>query len=291
YSWTPAIGLSCADCDAPTASPTNTTVYSVEITDAAGCSATESVTLTVEPAIEVTDLTTTCSADLTTYDRDIQVTGGSGTGYIVDAGIYTVNDLGSGLFAIVNVPTDSIVTVTVTDDNVCSFGPETLSPSNCGCGIVADATNPTDNLYCTGSSPTSISVDAAPAGFEINWYAAATGGASLFTGETYTPASAGTFYAEVEEIISGCVSTNRVAAILTEEALPTIAIANGASEDICAGASVDLVATGAISYSWSPATDLSCTDCPNPVASPSGFTTYTVTGTNLAGCTNTASIG
>ncbi|MCP4137476.1 MAG: hypothetical protein GY754_41295, partial [bacterium] len=149
----------------------------------------------------------------------------------------------------------------------------------------------TDNLYCTGSSPTSISVDAAPAGFEINWYAAASGGASLFTGETYTPASAGTYYAEVEEIISGCTSTNRVAAILTEESNPTVLIANGASEDICAGASVDLVATGAISYSWSPTTDLSCTDCPNPVASPSGFTTYTVTGTNLAGCTNTASIG
>lgn len=48
---------------------------------------------------------------------------------------------------------------------------------------------------------------------------------------------------------------------------------------ICPSGSANLTATGASSYSWSPATGLSCTLCSNPIASPSTSTTYTVTGT------------
>jgi hypothetical protein len=44
------------------------------------------------------------------------------------------------------------------------------------------------------------------------------------------------------------------------------------------GGSVSLTASGAASYNWSPATGLSCTNCPNPTANPATTTTYTVTG-------------
>jgi hypothetical protein len=53
---------------------------------------------------------------------------------------------------------------------------------------------------------------------------------------------------------------------------------------ICAGNSVQLLASGRTSYQWSPATGLSCTDCANPIASPSVTTTYTVSGIT-ANCT------
>lgn len=51
---------------------------------------------------------------------------------------------------------------------------------------------------------------------------------------------------------------------------------------ICIGNSVSLVATVNndlcnLTYNWSPATGLSCTNCPNPVASPTVTTTYTLT--------------
>lgn len=39
-----------------------------------------------------------------------------------------------------------------------------------------------------------------------------------------------------------------------------------------------------IEYSWEPAAGLSCTDCPNPIASPSTTTTYTMTATDTYGC-------
>ena len=51
---------------------------------------------------------------------------------------------------------------------------------------------------------------------------------------------------------------------------------NPTNATICPGQSVQLNASGGHAYSWSPATGLSCTDCPNPVASPLTTTTYTV---------------
>ncbi|MEM7101549.1 MAG: gliding motility-associated C-terminal domain-containing protein [Bacteroidota bacterium] len=47
YSWTPAESLSCADCPEPTAMPVNTTTYWVTILTEFGCTATDSVTITV----------------------------------------------------------------------------------------------------------------------------------------------------------------------------------------------------------------------------------------------------
>lgn len=48
--------------------------------------------------------------------------------------------------------------------------------------------------------------------------------------------------------------------------------------------SVQLGGTGADTYLWTPATGLSCTTCPDPKAYPATTTVYTLTGTNLNGC-------
>lgn len=40
-----------------------------------------------------------------------------------------------------------------------------------------------------------------------------------------------------------------------------------------------------VSYSWSPTFGLSCTDCPDPIATPNQTTTYTVTASDTYGCT------
>lgn len=60
-----------------------------------------------------------------------------------------------------------------------------------------------------------------------------------------------------------------------------------ATSNICMGASQTLTASGASSYSWSPATGLSATTGATVTASPTTTTTYTVTGT-ASGCTGTA---
>ncbi len=61
---------------------------------------------------------------------------------------------------------------------------------------------------------------------------------------------------------------------------------------LCEGEAVPLSASygSDATYTWSPPTGLSCTDCPNPVATPGTSTTYTVTASNASGCEESAEI-
>ena len=63
-----------------------------------------------------------------------------------------------------------------------------------------------------------------------------------------------------------------------------------ASATIQSGSSVQIGVTGGTNYSWSPAAGLSCSNCANPIASPTETTTYIVTATDENGCETTASI-
>lgn len=70
--------------------------------------------------------------------------------------------------------------------------------------------------------------------------------------------------------------------------LPTVLISG--TDAICPGGSTNLTASGATSYTWSPALGLSATTGANVTASPATTTTYTVTGTDGSGCTATDDI-
>ncbi len=50
YSWTPNKGLSCYNCDEPTAGPNSTTTYTVSGIDSDGCSASASITIFIYPS-------------------------------------------------------------------------------------------------------------------------------------------------------------------------------------------------------------------------------------------------
>lgn len=56
------------------------------------------------------------------------------------------------------------------------------------------------------------------------------------------------------------------------------------------GDSLQLNASGAEVYAWSPAQGLSCSDCANPMAAPTETTTYVVTGSNASGCISSDTI-
>lgn len=71
---------------------------------------------------------------------------------------------------------------------------------------------------------------------------------------------------------------------------PVPVVFAGRDTAICLNTSAQLLANGADSFSWKPATALSCINCPNPVATPSGSITYQVMGKTIFGCTNTDEI-
>ncbi len=59
---------------------------------------------------------------------------------------------------------------------------------------------------------------------------------------------------------------------------------------VCKGSSIVLRTTGAQTYVWQPAQNLSCSTCSNPVATANANTKYFVTGTSSDGCNHTDSI-
>ena len=65
--------------------------------------------------------------------------------------------------------------------------------------------------------------------------------------------------------------------------LPPVANA-GADEDVCAGESVQLLATGGVTYLWIPATGLNDANVANPTTTPANDVTYTVLVTDAQGC-------
>jgi gliding motility-associated-like protein len=79
------------------------------------------------------------------------------------------------------------------------------------------------------------------------------------------------------------------AALFTVNPLPNVQAAKLNDID-CNHGSADLMASGAVNYTWYPATGLSDPQIANPVATPDGDVTYVVTGTDDNGCRNADSI-
>jgi gliding motility-associated-like protein len=70
-------------------------------------------------------------------------------------------------------------------------------------------------------------------------------------------------------------------------------VSTQSTDTICVGESIQLKATGTQQYTWSPATGLSNPNIPNPIATPTTTTVYTVTGRDAKSCftsTQTSSI-
>jgi gliding motility-associated-like protein len=90
---------------------------------------------------------------------------------------------------------------------------------------------------------------------------------------------------------NGCISEDTFD--LIEGAVPAVSItANGDSGPVAvsAGEEVQLIASGADSYLWSPADFLSDTDIANPVSTPTTDILYTVMGALIDGCTGSGQI-
>lgn len=74
YQWSPAIGLSCTNCQTTNAAPTATTTYTLTMTDGLGCVVTDIVTIVVNP-LPVADLSgleiNNCGAGSFTYTNQL----------------------------------------------------------------------------------------------------------------------------------------------------------------------------------------------------------------------------
>jgi hypothetical protein len=115
-------------------------------------------------------------------------------------------------------------------------------------------------------------------------------GANSGTYSTGTNYPAGTYYFQLATtctITNTSSSTNAVEFIVNS--LPTVSI-SASSIGYCAPNPVNLMASGASTYTWAPSGSLSNSNTNSVDATPTFSTTYTVLGTDANGCTNTTSL-
>ena len=299
YTWTPTITNGTAFTPVLGA-----TTYSVTGTSAAGCTGTDQVVVTVNPnpAPIIQGATTYCagfpptlstSTTFTTYSWSTGVT--TPTASVTQANnpitVTVTNAFGcSGISPAFNVTQTTVINTTNTiaicqgQSSVIHGITQTIAgvyaqtfPSSQGCDSISTVTlvvNPLpavnagiDQTVCTGTQTTLNATGAST----YTWSPAATNGVP------FTQAIGTTTYTVTGTSAAGCVNTDQV--VVTVNPLPTVNA--GIDQSICIGQTVTLAGAGANTYSWTAPVQ-------NNVAfSPSATTTYTVTGTSLAGCTNT----
>ncbi len=267
YTWSPAAGLSTTDGLTTTACPTETTTYYLTVMSADGCVALDSVTVNVE-----TDFLTV-TPDMTICEGQSAILGANGgSNYVWTPTASLVNPNSSTPIA--NPQTTTTYTV--------------VSPNASGCMDTAQVTvfvNPNpeaiaceDKTICNGDSIQLIVTTHA----QYAWSPTNT----LINPNSGTPIAfptVTTTYTVTVTDENGCTDTDEVVVFVNTP--PTVSAGNDVQ--ICTGASTQLSASGAISYSWSPATGLNNPNLSNPIATPSTTTTYTVTGTDANGCSRT----
>ncbi len=171
--------------------------------------------------------------------------------------------------------------------NASRVGFDTLTTCNIRSNIINIGLNqpsvngtPIANLsVCKGQTTTLFATGSGT----LKWYAQATGGMVIDSGSTFkTPAiSATTTY--YVEVTSGTCKSSRTPITVTLKTTPTASI-SPVSPTICAGKSVELIASGGNSYSWiEPISSL-----PNIIVAPTNSTTYKAVALLSNGCRDTA---
>ncbi len=269
YTWTPATGLSATTGGTISASPITTTVYSVTGTDANGCmnTATTAVTVNALPAVSAGSNVAICSGS----SAPLTASGAVTYTWAPAAGLSAT----TGSTVIATPVATTIYTVTGNDGCV-------------NTAMVTVSVNPLPTVstgpgmaICAGTSATL----AATGAVTYTWTPSA--GLSATTGGTISASPiTTTTYTVTGTDANGCMNTASIA--VTVNALP--AVSAGPNIAICSGSATALTATGGVTYSWAPATGLSATTGSAVTASPGTTTTYTVTGSNGLGCSNTAMV-
>lgn len=267
YLWSPGATLNDSTVSNPVSKPTSSTLYAVMVTDALGCVGFDSVKVNINqlPLVSAGADLSICPGDTTT----LNATGASTYFWTPPASLN--NDSISNPLAFPSVMTDYIVTGT--DVNGC-VNKDTVTVSLNGLTITAGP----NQTVCSGDSA-SLNVSGAAT---YVWSPAASLNNANIANPMAAP-SGTTTYTVIGTSSTGCSDTAFIT--VTVRALPPVNA--GTSLSTCTGGNANLSVTGANTYVWSPAATLSNAFIPTPVATPTVTTQYTVTGTDLNGCSNT----
>ena len=269
YLWSGTLGATATVVASPSANAT----YSVTGIDANGCAGTANVSITyttpvlptvgVYPSVTIGAAIPTLTATGTVikwYNDAKTASLGAGTSFTP-----TISTNGNAVFVFYVTNTINNCESDFVKDSIIVSGCTTTAPT---------VTNPTIST-CQGLPFTAF----AATGTNIKWYSSDQT-SSVGTGASFTPTAPGGDYYVSQTIICEGPKTKVTA---TVNALPTIT-ASAVPATICAGSSSIISALGGSSYAWSNMSILA-----SQTVSPAVTTSYMVIGTDINGCTNTAS--
>jgi antitoxin (DNA-binding transcriptional repressor) of toxin-antitoxin stability system/predicted transcriptional regulator len=253
YVWSNASTL-----DSITVSPATTTTYKVTATDINSCSATASarVKVNANPTAAIAPPTLTICR---------------GTGITLTAsggGDYNWSNNASTAVIVDTPSASNIYSVTVTNPVT---GCSATASSNVTVDTVAATISPALSSVCTGQSVT-ITASGGTYVWSNNSTASSITVSPLVT----------TAYQVTVTATNNCSVSLSATVNVNDFLVPVITPANPA---VCVGSSVQLTVTAATTYSWSNGSASQTTS-----VSPQNTTTYTVSVTEQAGCSGTASV-
>jgi gliding motility-associated-like protein len=239
--------------------------YTVNVTDASGCTSQGTVQITEPTSMTLTMSSTPASCSSNNGSASVSVTGGTGS--------YTYSWSPSGGSGPTTTPVGmGTYTVTVTDGANCT-AQNTVQVTEASGMVLTMNSSPTQCTTNTGTA--SVMVSGGSGSYEYSW--APSGG----TNATTTPVGQGTYTVTVTDQTSGCQAQDNVVVGVVNS--PTISVIN--SQNVtCNGlgnGSAQVQATGGTTpytFTWSPSgvTGASVTNL-----APG---THTVTVTDYAGC-------
>lgn len=293
--------LKLTDCSAPTP-PVNTT----NISNQTICSGTSAV-LTATSSGTVNWYATSTSTTILTSGSSYTTTNLSAGNYTYYAAAVTCTTSTSR--TAITVTVNASPTVSVNSGAICTGSSFTLSPSGAstytyssGSAIVSPTASAsysvtgTSAAGCLSSNTavSSITVNAIPT-ISVNSGTICSGnsftinptGANTYTvsgGSFVVSPSASTSYTVTGTSSNGCVGSTGVASNVNVNSLPTIS-ASTSNTLLCTGQTATLSASGASTYTWSNSQNTA-----NIAISPTITTSYTLSGTDANGCTNSTII-
>lgn len=256
YAWVPTTALDDPTSADPMASPTSTTQYILTVTSAHGCSARDTVLVTIGNIVAtVSNDTSVCSG------MPVQLTASGGTKYDWSPSLGLSDSTAQNPLAIPLQTMTYKVRVssgTCIDSAAVTITVKQQPTANAG----------QDQSICAGNS--AILGEAPQAGNTYNWRPSTGLSADTISNPTALP-SITTQYILTVTCVEGCVAIDTVVVSVGKlKAMVT------SDTTVCSGESVQLLASGGTKYEWFPKIGLSDPFIANPIATPTTTTTYKV---------------
>ncbi len=268
YSWSPSTGLSGTTGTSVTANPSTTTTYTV-IATIGSCTTAATSLVTVNPTPTLTvNSATICNGTSTT----LNVTG-NGLSYAWSPPTGLSGTTGASVTANPSATTTYTIVATIGSCTASATSLVTVNPTP-----TLTVNSPT---ICAGGS-TILTVTGN--GTSYSWGPAT--GLSGTTGTSVTANPATTTPYTIVASIGTCTAS--VTSLVTVNTLPNVVVTPNNST-LCSGQTTTLTASGASSYTWTagvnPSNSATVTASPTNTVTPAS---YTVTGSDVNGCVNSA---